>query len=111
MVILLLGAAAVVVIMLDVQGAPRAAALAPFLLAGPGLAWTTMTRVRSVMFELLLALMLSLAIETLAGVTLAAFDVWSPERMLTATMAVTGVGLLVSTWHGPRATWDEGDGT
>jgi uncharacterized membrane protein len=106
--VVVLAAAAMALTLADVHSPARAAIVLAFVLVAPGLAIVRPIGMRDPMVELMLAVAVSVALDTLAASAILYAGAWSPNLILAVvaaiTLAATAVGLLVERRRERRAT-------
>lgn len=80
----------------DVSHPWRALLLAPFLLVGPGLAWTPHLVLDDLGTELVVAGAVTLALHSLTATALASFDAWTPAAAMGLTLVIAAAGVVLT---------------
>ena len=93
--LILLAAATDVVIGINAPLPLRAVVVLGFLLAGPGLAFVPLLRIRQTSVEITLVLALSLALDTLVAEVLVLAQFWSAGLALAVLIAISVTGAVV----------------
>lgn len=93
-VLLVASAIVAVLAFADVHSSLRAIVVPPFLLVFPGLAWARLLRISDRTMTMILAIALSIVVDTVVPGTLVYASAWSPSTAVAVVLAVTLAGGL-----------------